>query len=242
MIAFAQSRLVLPEDSQACARRAIKLARQCGDELGLGNALNVLSFSCRDIAERQQLLQQAVQAFERAGYIERRTTVMGNLCLALAELGLYQHAFRQAEQLVELTRRMGARHGLTLQLGGMLGFEVLNGDVQTARARWPEYEALVAEVGDPTTALQRDLIHAHLQMAEGEPRAAIKALRAALPLARRTGPGHDRNLLVTLARACLAAGDPQAAVRAIVRGIVEAAKRDQRLGATIEQLLSLIHI
>ena len=109
VIAFAQTRLSRNEASRRAAQRALELARQCGDGYGLANALNVLSFSCSDIAERLALLQQAAKAFERAGHAYGRMLVVGNLSLAFGELGLWRHACRLGEQCIAWAEAHGRR-------------------------------------------------------------------------------------------------------------------------------------
>ncbi len=74
---------------------AVALARSSGDEPGLANALNVLSLSSHDIAERLDLLRQSEQILERTGNLFGRMVVIGNLSLAFAELGLFRLACRQ---------------------------------------------------------------------------------------------------------------------------------------------------
>ena len=67
---------------------------------------------------------------------------IGNLCLALAELGLYRRAYRQGQALLDLCRDTGARLNQTLQQGGMLGWLIALGELDTrthdlARIRGP---------------------------------------------------------------------------------------------------------
>ena len=67
IMAFAHTRRSDNEASRRAAQRALELARQCGDGYGLANALNVLSFSCQDVAERLVLLQQAATGLRTRG-------------------------------------------------------------------------------------------------------------------------------------------------------------------------------
>ncbi len=50
-----------------------------------------------------------------------------------------------------LCRRMGAWQHLTLELGAVLGWMLALGDLQSARERWPEYQALVTKLDEPVT-------------------------------------------------------------------------------------------
>ncbi|HEU5294514.1 MAG TPA: hypothetical protein VFU71_06985, partial [Burkholderiaceae bacterium] len=59
LIAIAHSRGIHEAASRRAAEHAAELARGSGDLYGLAQALNVLSFTCKDIAERIDLLQRA---------------------------------------------------------------------------------------------------------------------------------------------------------------------------------------
>ncbi len=214
LIGFTHSRQSNDALSRVAAERAAALAREAGDSLGLGNALNVLSFSCKDIAQRIGMLQQAAQAFDRAGDALGRALVTGNLSLAFAELGLYRHACRLGEEVVALCARMGARMNQALQLGGVIGWRIALGDLDTVGTRWPEYDALVSALDEPLTQGERVLRGAALALAMGDATAAVRSLHGLLHEARNAKSGHELAVLVPLCRARLAAGDAAGALRA----------------------------
>ena len=217
VLAFAHDHLAQTEASRSAALRAVALARQTGDDLGLGNALNVLTFSCRDIAERMQLLQQAMQAYERSGQYARRAAAMGNTALVMGELGLYHHALSMAEETMALHRKFGARGLLRGGMGVVLLSEIRVGKVAQARARWPEYEALVNEVGAPGARTLFELNRGALALAEGDAAGAAGVFRAATRLAQAEGDSLEAACLVALARALLATGERAEALRASER-------------------------
>ena len=105
------------EDLRRAAQTALELCQKAGDQYGIGNAVNVLSFSDTDIAERIQHTQQALIAFETAGYADRQNIALGNLALGYLELGLYPHARRLQNEVIETNRAMGAKVGLTYGVG-----------------------------------------------------------------------------------------------------------------------------
>jgi len=216
--AFAQTRLSRNEASRSAAQRAADLARLTGDEHGLANALNVLSFSCKDIAERMQLLHQAGLAFERSGHAFGRAMAIGNLSLAFAELGLYRNACRLGEEVVALAGRMGARLNLTLELGGILAWQIELGELVSVRERWPEYDALVTSLDEPMNRTDRELRASALALANGDAPAAVKRLRAFLREVRTRNAGFELYVLIPLAKALLAQGDAAAALRITRRG------------------------
>ena len=216
--AFAQTRLSQNEASRVAAQRAVALARQTGDELGLANALNVLSFSCKDIAERLVVLQQAAQAFDRAGYAFGRMLVIGNLSLTFAELGLWRTASRLGEDCVVAAEHMGARLNQALEFGAILMWKIALGDVAGARASWPAYDALVTSLNEPVTSNDREIWASALALAEGDAAAAEKRLRGFLRQVRANNPGFELYVLIPLAKVLLLRGNAAAALRATRRG------------------------
>jgi signal transduction histidine kinase/CheY-like chemotaxis protein/signal transduction protein with GAF and PtsI domain len=218
IMAFAQTRLSRNEASRIAAQRALHLARQCGDGYGLANALNVLSFSCLDIAERLALLQQAATAFERSGHAFGQAMVIGNLSLAFGELGLWRHACRLGEQCIALAEAMGAPLNQALEMGGVLGWKLALGERDEVRARWPAYDALVEALDEPLTYGDRALWRSALALADGDTDGAVQQLRALLHEVRAVDPGFELYVLIPLARALLLKGQATAALRATRRG------------------------
>ena len=230
LIAFANTRLSRTEASRTAALRAVALARQAGDALGLAYALNVLSFSCSDIAERLALLRQAAAAFERAGYVYGRMLVLGNLSLTFADLGLWRHACRLGEQCMALAERIGARLNLALEMGAAMMWQIELGDLAGVRARWAAYDALVSTLDEPVTGHDRELWAAELSAAEGDRAGALKRLRAFLRRVRMHNPGFELYVQMPLARLLLQRGDAAGALRAAQRGI--ACLRERGLART----------
>ena len=195
------------------------LARQAGDAYGLANALNVLSFSCTDIAERLGVLRQAAAAFERAGYVFGRMVVLGNLSITFAELGLWRHACRLGEQCMALAKRMGARLNRTLEMGAVLKWQLDLGDLASARARWPAYDALVNSLDEPVTAQRPRAVRRRALGSRGRQRRRVEA-PARLPAPGARAQPRLRAVRADPAgRALLLDGQAAAALRATRRGI-----------------------
>ncbi len=223
--AFAQTRLSDNAASRAAAQMAVALARSSGDEPGLANALNVLSFSSRDIAERLGLLQQAGQILERTGNMFGRMAVIGNLSLAFAELGLYRLACRQGELCSAMAEDMGSQLNAALERGVMIFWLLSEGDVAGARALWPRYDALVTALDEPVTQTDRALWRGYLLLAEGDTAAAERHLRAFVRQVRAGNPGFELYVLIPLARVLLLRGDAAGALRVTRRGVALHAQR-----------------
>jgi GAF domain-containing protein/anti-sigma regulatory factor (Ser/Thr protein kinase) len=202
------------EEAHHAALTALDLCRRAGDQYGVGNALNVLSLTGMDIAERIGHLQHALQAFEKAGYIERQATVLTNLGLAYFELGLYPRAFRLQKEVVEMNRRMGAKVGLTYAIGNMLDAEILLGRIDEARVHVQEMGVLVSNLGDPNmnTSFAQNL--GNLSMAAGDPKTAARHYKSAAQIARKNELGGETICLTLLGRAYLVHKDYAAALKA----------------------------
>ena len=219
ILAFAQTRLSRNEASRNAALRAVALARQAGDDYGLANALNVLSFSCTDIAERLALLQQAAAAFERCGHAFGRAQVVGNVSLAMADLGLYRSACRLGEECIAMCDAMAARQNQTAELGVVMLWKITLGELAGVRQRWAAYDALVSALDEDNTGTNRELIAATLAQAEGDLAGAARGLRSLLRRVRTHNPGFELYVLIPLAKVQLQQGDAGAALRSTRRGI-----------------------
>ncbi len=213
-LAWAYRRQRRAEESHRAAQMALELCQSAGDQVGIGQAFNAFSVTDVDIAEKIQHLQQALQAFETAGYVDRQAVALGNLTLAYFELGLYPHARRLFSELVEMDRDMGAKLALTYSLVNLLDAEIKLGALDSARAHLQELAELVPALGDPS--LDTDLVSSlgSLALAEGDPQAAVHHYKSAVQIAHQAGLGGENTNLTLLGQAHLANGDPAAALKA----------------------------
>nr|WP_316644572.1 GAF domain-containing protein [uncultured Roseateles sp.] len=211
------------------ARRGLELARLCGDDLAVGNTLNVLSFMEADLAANLQGLQQADAAFERAGYVDRRMVVQSNIANAFNELGLYRRVLRLRQGLAEQQRRLGALVSLANSCGARAETAAQMGDAATVRAMLGEYDEVLQRFQDPLASFMRPTMAAELALLEGDTAQAVRQARAALD-----GALSSVDLAMHMAaydglcRALLARGQPAAALRASRRSTD--LHREQALG------------
>jgi len=98
-------------ESDRAAAEALALAQATGDDFGIGNAQNVLTFHEKDIARCKTLLGQALTAFQAAGYADRIAMVRHNLANLYSGLGLHRHARRLLEDALDAYRRAGMAGG-----------------------------------------------------------------------------------------------------------------------------------
>jgi K+-sensing histidine kinase KdpD/CheY-like chemotaxis protein/tetratricopeptide (TPR) repeat protein len=203
------------EESRNAAQKAVALCRQAGDRYGVGNALNSLAFTDADIAENIRHLQQATEAFEAAGYVDRCLVILANLALVYHELGLHRHAHRLQQEVVERSRRIGANVTLTYALNNLLIEAIALGDLAAARLQLREFADSVPALGDLNMNQSLADCRGMLAAAEGDYKAAAAHFRTGARVAHQLGGGTRS--LTRLANAHLLAGNPAAALKATTR-------------------------
>ena len=206
------------EDSRRAAQTALELCQQAGDQYGIGNALNALSFSEMDLAQNIQLAQQALQAFETAGYAERQAIVLGNLALAYDNLGLYPHARRLKSEVIDFARTIGAKVGLTVQLGNIVETEIRLGAMDAARLYLQEMEELVPDLGDPSMDVQLAIQRGELAFGIGDMKAAIQHYKSALKIDKQEHVGVEIIILAEMGKIYLADNEVTAALEVTSKG------------------------
>lgn len=108
--------------AMALALRALEHAREVGEAMAYGLALDVLaSLEHRrgDLRSARQLIQQALDQYQLVGYVEGETSALhlaGHLALASQDPDTAQQAF---ERSLHLCRRIGHRGGTAIALEGL---------------------------------------------------------------------------------------------------------------------------
>jgi signal transduction histidine kinase/DNA-binding response OmpR family regulator len=214
VLSVAMQNLGQTANAQSHAAQALALGRHAGDNLGIGNALNVRANNTQDVAERLQSCQQADQAFARAGYIERRAVAQGNLANQYFFLGLYRRGWRQLEQVLEICRRIGANRLAANQSLNMTSVLIALGEFEGARLALEAFDQLLSGLDEHLRA-ERHFAAGELAIAEGDARLALRHARAAV----KGVPGIDQQMAAytALGEALLALGDARAALRATTR-------------------------
>jgi len=207
------------EASRTAAFTALELCQQAGDQYGIGNAFNVLSFSDTDLVESMQHVQQALQAFETAGYVERQSAVTGNLSNFYSELGLYPHGRRLHGDVVNIARRIGAKIGVSVGLSNLMYAELTLGLDESVSSHLAELTQVVTALGDPTANSTLASTSAELALAQGDPKAAVRHLKAALKIDHEFGLGSEIGNLADLGSKHLANHDPAAALKATKKAV-----------------------
>jgi len=187
--AYEQSRRM--DECRQAGQKALELCQLAGDQYGIGNAFNALGLVEIDIAKTIEYRQHAIEAFEKAGYIDRRQAARGNLALVYLELGLYPHTLRLQKEVMELNRRIGAKVGLIYALGNLAGAEVLMGHFDSARAHIEEFSELAPTLGDPNMDSNVDANWADLYFAQGDFKSAIRKLKSSLKVTQQHELSRD---------------------------------------------------
>ena len=217
IIASAAFALNRADESRAAAQMSLTLCRQAGDRYGIGNALNSLAFTDDDLADNIRHLQQAAQAFERAGYVDRGLVVVANLALVYRELGLHRHAYRLQQDVVERSRRMGANVTLTYALGTLLMASLELGNSDAARLYLAEFAGRVRTLGDANMDQQLAGCQGLIALSEADYKAAARHFEAGAALGRQVGSGSETRYLSLLGIALLKDGNARAALAATTR-------------------------
>ncbi|HJU23815.1 MAG TPA: GAF domain-containing protein, partial [Casimicrobiaceae bacterium] len=203
--------------AQLHAAKSAALARQAGDDLGLGNALSTGANAIQDVAEKLRAYQQADQLFARAGYVERQAMVRANLANQYVFLGLYRRGREQMEQLIETARRIGAEQLCANQLNNLASVLIELGELDRARLALQDFDRLLPGLGGHMRVHGRFSM-AELALAQGDARTAARHAREAIK-ASSTLAALDQQIAsyTFLGEALLAMGDAQRALRATTR-------------------------
>jgi len=219
VISMARSNQGRAADANQAANDALALCRSCGDLYGVGNALNMLMFNEADYGTRLKLLNQALSAFEAAGYVERQAIITANLGVAYLNLGLYRRARRQYLRAADICRNTGARAGVGSNMWRLAFVEIEMGHLDLARTYLADAVAITAEAEqEHRDAFFRPIAYGRVAVREGNPSAGLRHFKDALKLLRNADQAaFEMNTLAYLGQAQLALGNAGVALAATRR-------------------------
>ena len=200
--------------SREAAQTALDLCQQAGDAMGIGKAYNALSSTDTDIAERIRHYQQAIQAYETSGYLERVTGAIGNLGFTYAALGLYMQSCRLTNKALEIDRSIGAKLSMSYWLENLFDTELRLGWVDLARQHLDEFTALSPDFGSSRITVSQYINNGLMALGEGNPAEAVQNFKTAAEMAEKEKAGNLNVVLTYLAYAHLVNNDPNAALEA----------------------------
>ncbi len=197
--------------------KSLEYCQQAGDNYGMGNALNILGIMEVDITQAIQKYQQAVNAFEKAGYLDRAQAAKGNLGVTYLDLGLYSRSLRLQREVVEMNLKMNAQVGMIYALGNMSVIQIFLGQYENAQATLQEFEALVSTLGDPSMEMQVQANLADLHFFKGEIQAALRHEKKVIKLIQQYQLGDEVTHFTELGKFYLAGQDPVKALKATAK-------------------------
>jgi len=89
---YAHDQLGQARERERAGLASLALARQTGDNEGIGAAANLVYREHADMAQRLKGLKESLAAFIAAGQPERASASLGNLAMAYGSIGLYARA------------------------------------------------------------------------------------------------------------------------------------------------------
>ncbi len=221
VVSMAHSQQGRAAEANRAAEETLALCRAAGDLYGVGNALNMRMFNEADLGTNLRLLNQALAAFEAAGYLERQAMITYNLGIGYMNLGLYRRARRTLRKAGDIYRRTGSAVGSN-------GIEWLLAVVEAEMGHFDRTrEHLTAAVASPGAGANQKrwpgfepVLRGRLALREGDASAALAHYRRAVKrshAAKQDAP--ECNALAELADALLTTGDPSAALKATRRAV-----------------------
>jgi tetratricopeptide (TPR) repeat protein len=171
-----------------------------------------------DLGTNLRLLNQALAAFEAAGYLERQGLITSNLGFAYRSLGLHRRARRLYVKAGTIFRATGLvdRDDIALELATV---EMEMGHLEAARTYLAEAATAASAVpNNQFLHFYMPMMFGRLATLEGDSPTALKHYKRALKLLRNVEqPAFEMNALARLAQVHLAMGSPGPALAATRR-------------------------
>ena len=212
---YAHDQLGQWRECERAASAALALARQAGDQAGIGAAANLLYREHADMAQRLKGLKESLAASLAAGQQERAAATLGNLAMAYGSIGLYARARNPGGQqagtqsLQVLREQRGYFATMMSVIEGFLGHR------EQARRHADEAAAVTENMADPWYAAIVQLVQGRAARLYGEWPAARRHFEAAVALADAKGDTTLRVVTLTeLGNLLVELGDAPAALTA----------------------------
>ncbi len=196
-------------------RESLRLAREHGDRIREGYALNQLGIALTDLVEKRDSYEQALEIWQETRNIRGKLMVLNNLSLVYDRLGLYETAREYAEQVLSIDRTRGNNLDIGYDLESLgrsyLGLNRLD----EAFGVFEESQQICEQIEDYFAASLCALGIARVALQRNQPQAARRAIQKGLGYPGEEGANPNLAILFAwLGAADLAAGDLEAAVAA----------------------------
>ena len=233
--AYAHDQLGQARERERCAAAALALAREAGDQEGIGAAANLLYREQADMALRIKGLKQALAAFIAAGQPERAGAALGNLAMAYSSIGLFARARNPGGHLAS-TEAINSLRQQTPYFRAMQSvLETQMGHAEAARRFADEAAAAAAaeQSDDPWFATILQLVLGRVARLHAQSPAARRHFENALAHADAHGDTTLRVVALTeLGHLLVECGEPKAALAATRQAVDQLhARGDVGLGS-----------
>ena len=206
-------------ESLRIGRISLKLCRQAGDQLGMGNAFNAMALVDENFVDILSHINHAIRAFSAAGYVNRLLAAKNNLAIFYDSIGLYSRAQRQFNECMEKALQMGTRDvNISHELFNIACTEIKMGLLDKARVHLIELGRIFPRLENPLPIFISHISWGQLAMEEGKPRKAIRNFRNALE-STNFGAWADTTGYAFLGYAQLKAGYLAAALKSTSKAV-----------------------
>ncbi|HMO45977.1 MAG TPA: GAF domain-containing protein [Rubrivivax sp.] len=232
--AYAHDQLGRTRERERCAGAALALAREDGDQQGIGAAANLLYREHADMALRLKGLKEAIAAFIAAGQPDRASAALGNLAMAYASIGLFARARNPGGHLAS-TEAINALRQRSAYFRAMQSvLETHMGHAEAARRFADEAVAAAAAErnDDPWFAALLQLVLGRVARLHAQWPSARQHFENALAHADVHGDTTLRVVALTeLGQLLVASGEPKAALAATRQAVEQLHARGGGLGS-----------
>jgi signal transduction histidine kinase/DNA-binding response OmpR family regulator len=194
-------------------RRALELARRCGDPIGQAAALNGLTFNDPDYTALIATYREIIELARSIGHSAAVPLYLGNLAITYGDLGLFRRYRRLLIEALAAIAAVGNRVIEASQLWSLAEEEVRLRHADAARDLAARATALSREIGASHLYANEFATRAGLAFQAGQPAEAARLLECAIAVAAEQ-PEIQMSLLPELARAWRVAGRPRKALAA----------------------------
>jgi len=231
--AYAHDQLGHARERERFGLASLALARDSGDNEGIGAAANLVYREHADIAQRLRGLKESLAAFLSAGQPQRAGASLGNLAMAYGSIGLYARArnpgghLASTESLNALRQQSGYFAIMLAAIEGQLGH------AERSRQHAKEAAAAAAQTEDPWFNIVVQLVLGRAAILNGESADARRHFETAVAKADAHGDTTLRVVALTeLGSLLVQQGEPAAALAATAQAVQQMhARGDAGLGS-----------
>ena len=191
--AYAHDQLGQARERERIGLASLALARQTGDNEGIGAAANLVYREHADMAQRLKGLKESLAAFIAAGQPERAGASMGNLGMAYGSIGLYARARNPGGRHSDIDSISGLREETPYFATMLSVIEGQLGHRELARQHAEMAAAAIEQTDDPWFKVIVQLVQGRAARLYGEVDAARKHFDQAVALSSARG---DSTLVV----------------------------------------------